>query len=173
MKKILLLLFVISLSSVSAQKATKTPKAATINKETKPTKEETMEWIAGKMKEYLTGGREFVSYDKGIFIYQRELGGGGLSNLCKSTVDLNKLTGISDEYSSDFFVYGQGLTYSKCTNDYTGTIYNGISISGPNYKEYGVPFSFGMDTNLVERLRKAFKTLTEYNSAKKDPNEKF
>lgn len=173
MKQILLLASLLSLSTVNAQKATKTAKIATTTKETKPTKEETMDWLAGKMKEYLTGGREFVSYEKGIFVYQRELGGGGLSNLCKSTVDLNKLTGISDEYSSDFFVFGQGLTYSKCTNDYNGTIYNGISISGPNYKEYGVPFSFGMDTNLVERLRKAFKTLTDYNSAKKDSNEKF
>lgn len=173
MKRILLLLFVISLSSLSAQKATKTPKAAITNKETKPTKEETMDWIAGKMKEYLTGGREFVSYEKGIFIYQREFGGGGLSNLCTNKVNLNKLTGISDEYSSDFFVYGQGLTSTKCTEDHSETIYNGISISGPNYKKYGVPFSFGMDTNLVERLRKAFKTLTDYNSAKKDSNEKF
>ena len=37
----------------------------------KPSKEETMSWIAEKMKENLLSPRKFVSYNDGIFVFTR------------------------------------------------------------------------------------------------------
>jgi hypothetical protein len=59
-----------------------------------PTKEETMEWIAGKMKQYLQSPRTFQSYSSGVFKYKKlspyDDGSYGGYNII--TIDLNKLT---------------------------------------------------------------------------------
>lgn len=135
-----------------------------------PTKAETMDWIGGKMKEHLAAPRQFISYSNGLFVYKKEFKAGVY---CTSTVDLNKLTGMSDEYSSDFYVFGKILTHSVCPGDEYGTDYDYISISGPNYDDHSVPFDFNMDNMLLERMRKAFTTLMEYNAAKKGSDEAF
>lgn len=169
--------------NLNAQKKV-TPNPATPSSEsktTKPTKKETMDWIGGKMKEYLVAPREFVSYNNGIVIYKKastvrkELGPGTIDVIYVNTLDLNKLTGISNEYSSDFYIYGKGLitvnwTVNGKADNHTDDY---VSISGPNYKDYPAPFSFNMDKILVERLRKAFTTLMEYNSSQKEAGETF
>jgi hypothetical protein len=51
--------------------------AASYAQETKPTKQETMDWIAGKMKLYLVRDEEnkrfFQSYSNGVFVYIKYL----------------------------------------------------------------------------------------------------
>lgn len=144
----------------------------TTAKEKKPSKQETMDWIAGKMKENLTGGREFVSYIDGKFSYKKEW---KTSIYCVTTIDLNNVLGMNSEYSADFFVSGKNLTFVHCDNDKPdqGSYKEYLSISGPNYKDYTAPFNFTPDATLVERLKKAVAVLIQYNAPKKGENESF
>jgi hypothetical protein len=161
MKKILFLLFLVTTLSSSFAQKNAAPK------DEKPTKDETMDWIAGKMKDYLAEPRIFLSYSKGLFAYKK-LDTGDI--YCTTTIDLNKLTGMTNEYASDFYVSGKALLHRACPGagyDPSGTDYENLSISGLNYNEYSEPFNFKTDNTLVERLRKAFTTLMEYNTPKK------
>ncbi|WP_180277279.1 hypothetical protein [Chryseobacterium sp. 52] len=175
MKTAIVLLATVASMSVNAQKKgpVKSVKPTTESKAAKPTKQETMDWIAGKMKENLTtyNDRVFVSYQDGIFIYRSNY---GISKFCEYSYDLNKVTGMNDEFS-DFYVSGNKHLFAHCDYDREGegNYYNYISISGPNYNKYRSPFNFGSDQALVERLKKAFTTLVEYNSTKKGAEEKF
>ena len=140
-------------------------------KEKKPTKQETMDWIAGKMKENLGLGREFVSYSNGKFVYKKEW---KAFVYCVTTIDLNKVTGMSSEYATDVFVSGKGIVSTLCDDEAKTTSFpEYISISGPNYEDYSAPFNFTPDQALVERLKKAFTTLIEFNSVKKAEGESF
>lgn len=165
MKNLMMLTICLALSVTTfAQKTT----AA---KEKKPTKQETMDWIAGKMKENLGLGREFVSYSNGKFVYKKEW---KAFVYCVTTLDLNKVTGMSSEYASDFFVSGKSIITSLCDDDAkTTSLYEYVSISGPNYEDHSAPFNFTADQALVERLKKAFTTLIEYNAVKKADGESF
>lgn len=148
----------------------KTAEPATESKTTKPTKQETMDWIGGKMKENLGKYREFISYTNGIFIYKKPY----LNGHCTTTINLNNVMGMSSEYSKDFYVTGKDFYLVECDNLEKRKENNQeLSISGPNYNDYGAPFNFTPDQSLVERLRKAFATLIEYNSTKKRADEKF
>jgi len=137
----------------------------------KPSREETMNWIAEKMKENLVSPRKFVSYSDGIFIFSRELYD-GKNTVCTLTIDLNKVTGMSNEYSKDFYISGKEFNSANCTDGKNRT-YDFLSISGPNFNDYGAPFNFTPDQSLVERLRKAFTSLVEYNSTKKTEKEAY
>ena len=173
LKLAVVLLVTAASMSVNAQKKTtpKSTKPATENKASKPTKQETMDWIAGKMKDNLVTGRKFISYNDGIFVTNQRFPGGIGVTL---SIDLNKVTGISNEYSSDFIISGVKL-YSVEESRDPGTLKYGqnIFISGPNYEDRDVAFNFTPDQALVERLRKAFTTLVEYNATKKGADEKF
>lgn len=163
-----------SITASAQKKATAKPaKATTTASSSKATKQETMDWIAGKMKENLAFPRKFVSYENGIITWSKEMGGGGVSKLCTSSLDLNKVTGISNEYSDDLFISGKGFNPSKCTDDKYPTIYEYLAISGPNYSDHGAPFNFTTDKSMTERMRKALTTLVEFNSPKKVAGEKF
>lgn len=137
----------------------------------KPSKEETMNWIAEKMKENLVAPRKFVSYSDGIFVFSRELYD-GKNTTCTLTIDLNKVVGMSPEYSKDFYISGKDFNNASCT-DGKNLVYQFLSISGPNYNNYGAPFNFTPDQSLVDRLKKAFTSLVEYNSVKKTENEAY
>lgn len=165
MKKILMATLCLALSVTAfAQKTTPV-------KEKKPTKQETMDWIAGKMKENMSLGREFVSYSEGKFVYKKEW---KAFVYCVTTIDLNKVTGMSSEYASDFFVSGKGIMTTLCDDEAKTTSYpEYFSVSGPNYKDYSAPFNFTPDQALVERLKKAFTTLIEFNVVKKADGESF
>lgn len=175
LSKLLVLVAVLMTMSVSAQKkpaakaAAKPAAAKTAN--SKPTKAETMEWIAGKMQENLASPRKFISYANGLFVYSKDMYGG---EVCTTTIDLNKVTGLSNEYSEDFFMSGKGMGVTTCVQDTKPNHFEYISIAGPNYKDYSSPFNFTPDQTLVERMRKALTTLVEYNGAsKKGADEKF
>lgn len=162
--------------NVNAQKkstAKTTKSTTTASSSSKATKQETMDWIAGKMKENLAYPRKFVSYENGIITWSKEMGGGGISHLCTSSLNLNKVTGMSNEYSDDVFISGKSLNPSQCTGEQNPTIYEYVSISGPDYNEYGAPFDFTTDKSLSERMKKALMTLVEYNGSKKTAGEKF
>jgi hypothetical protein len=152
----------------------KATKPATESTTSKPTKLETMDWIAGKMQENLLGTlgdyRHFVSYSNGIFVYKKE---GKVNEWYFTTIDLNKVTGMNNEYSKDFYVTGKNLVNTVLQGNEYGTIKEFLSISGPNYNDYAAPFNFTPDQALVDRLKKAFTTLIEYNATKKTADEKF
>lgn len=93
-----------------ASKATK-PKTET--SAAQPTKAETMDWIGGKMKENLGNYKEVISYADGKFTYKRPY----LNGHCLVTIDLNKVTGMSNEYSEDFYITGKALTATECDNE--------------------------------------------------------
>lgn len=87
---VVLLLTVASVNANAQKKApAKATNPSTESKSSKPSKQETMDWIAGKMKENLGSYRTFVSYSDGKFVYkkpyERE------NNFCTTTIDLNKL----------------------------------------------------------------------------------
>ncbi|WP_375182220.1 hypothetical protein [Chryseobacterium sp.] len=169
---VVLLLTVASMNANAQKKApAKATKPSTESKSSKPSKQETMDWIAGKMKENLTGYREFISYHDGIFKYKKEW---KAFVFCTTSIDLNKITKMSSEYSEDFYISGKGSNTVTCDDEAkTVSYYQDISISGPNYNNYGAPFNFTPDQALVDRLKKAFATLIEYNSAKKEEGEAF
>ncbi|WP_123947302.1 hypothetical protein [Chryseobacterium pennae] len=176
LKLAIVLLITVTSMGVNAQKkiTSKPAKPATENKTAKPTKQETMDWIGGKMKENLAGKlgdfRHFVSYSNGIFVYKKEM---KMNEWYFTTIDLNTVKGMNDEYSKDFYVTGKKLVNTVLEANEYGTEQDFLSISGPNYNDYAAPFSFTADQALVERLKKAFATLIEYNATKKGSNEKF
>ncbi|MCX8526262.1 hypothetical protein OF897_20300 [Chryseobacterium formosus] len=159
--------------NLNAQKKSpaKSAKPATEKASAKPTKQETMDWIAEKMKEKLAGNRVFISYSNGEFVYRKQVG----VYSCNTTIYLNRITGSSPEYSDDFFIKSSVISFSDCGKEYEfrNSSSNNISIGGPNYNDYADPFEFKNDNSLVERLKKAFATLIEYNSSQKGANEKF
>ncbi|WP_346986574.1 hypothetical protein [Chryseobacterium sp. POE27] len=175
LKAAIVLVITIASMNLNAQKKApaKSTKSTTESKTAKPTKQETMDWIAGKLKENLAlyNDRVFVSYKDGVFIYRSNY---GINKFCEYSYDLNKVTGMNDEYS-DFYVSGNKQLFAHCDYDRAGegNYYNYISISGPNYNKYRSLFNFGTDQVLVERLKKAFATLVEYNATKKSADEKF
>lgn len=162
MKKIIMLVMLLVFAVTFAQqKKTAKTAAAPAKKETaaaKPTKQETMDWIGEKMKENLGPYKSFVSYKDGVYTFKVN------GSDCSTVIDLNKVTGMSSEYSSDFFISGKKLLITTCGGN---QIMEFISLGGPNYNEYTTPFRFNTDTALVERLKKAFTSLIEFNSVKK------
>ena len=141
----------------------KKAKTTTESKSAKPSKQETMDWIAGKMKEKLVGRGEFVSYSEGKFVFDKDV----YAVRNKYTIDLNKITGSSTEYSNDFYVKGSGLILVE--NRHSSPAYlNNLSIGGANYNDFEELFDFKNDDALVERLKKAFATLIEYNTTQKE-----
>jgi hypothetical protein len=173
LKLAIAILATVASMNVNAQKkaTAKTTKPATENKTTKPTKQETMDWIGGKMKERLVAPREFISYSNGEFVYSKQIG----VYSCTTTIYLNKITGSSTDYATDYYVKGSVISFSDCGKEYQfrNSSANEISIGGPNYKDYGDPFDFRSDNSLLERVKKAFAALIEYNSSKKGADEKF
>jgi hypothetical protein len=167
MKKIIMLfMLLLAFTGAFAQKKKTTKPAAkqetaqpAKQEASKPTKEQTMDWIAEKMKENLKG-KDFDSYSNGVFKYKNDT--------FIFTLDLNKVTGISSEYSDDFFVSGKRLvvvTYLENGKEYSADEF--VSIGGDNYNKYRDNFNFKTDTALLERLRKAFDALVAFNSTKK------
>lgn len=73
-----------------------------------------MDWIASKMKENLASPRQFVSYSNGIFICKKEYRPGIWFT---STLDLNKVSGMRNEYPDDFYVVGKALIQTICQGD--------------------------------------------------------
>lgn len=168
--KLLLLAAVLMTLGVSAQKKTPAAKPAAKTTSAKPTKAETMDWIASKLQENLAVPRKFISYSNGLFVYSKQMNSG---DVCTTTIDLNKVTGLSNEYSDDFFMSGKQLGSAKC-GDGSSNQFEYMSIAGPNYNDYSAPFNLTPDQTLVERLKKAFATLVEYNgTSKKTTGEKF
>lgn len=173
MRKILfVLLMPMTLSPAFAQTVKKAaaPKTETAKTE-KPTKEATMDWLGSKMKERLKTPRQFVSYNKGIFVYKIMYS--AASDYCTMSLDLNKVTGMSAEYSPNTYITGTDLLYTKCEGNRGNNYATTVSIGGTNYQEYTDPFDFRTDNSLAERVTKAFKSLIEYNSSKKADGEAY
>lgn len=167
---LVLLAFLLQMTANAQKESTpKAPKTTTAT-DAKPTKQETMDWIVGKMKENLPDGRKFVSYNNGIVVTNTVSYGITLT----LSIDLNQVTGVLNQYSSDYIVTGKNLC-SLERSDYAGKLQYGQSlyISGPNYEDRDVAFNFTPDQSLAERLKKAFTTLIDYNSTRKTAEEKF
>jgi|GEM_PF-905744 len=109
-----------------------------------PTKQETMDWIAGKLKQYmrLPKNRTFISYSNGIFVYDRRryTCDNRLAESSRNTIDLNKVSDYTicrnkPSQELDYYTYGcaesqiigQNLIYTASTNYITGKSKNGYT----------------------------------------------
>jgi hypothetical protein len=146
-----------------------------------PTKDETMDWIAGKMKKYLQSPRTFESYSNGIFKYRKlspyDDGSYGGYNII--TIDLNKLTSFEgDAYSSDYVTKFIGnnicstVLYDEKNKYSSNEKSNDIEV-GRNSGVYSVSpaIDFYIEDGLGLRMIKALKCLMQYTT--KTADEKF
>jgi len=140
-----------------------------------PTKQQTMEWIAGKMKDHLDGERYFVSYDNGYFKYKTTLRGnntGLVRGHCFFTINLNKIAKIDGGSCWWFVATGVNVVYRTSACEMSDGIVmvedkidqNRIQL---NSQDHG-PFDFCVEEGLYERLVKAFDVLIKYNTQKKE-----
>ncbi|UQB69603.1 hypothetical protein [Epilithonimonas zeae] len=150
------------------------------------TKEETMEWIAGKLKDALVEPRKYHSYNDGVFTYY------GLDGKTLVIVDFKKATDFVFYWDEDYL----------CTSRRIGNLQlkgkDMVKYSGSNEMDnhwgekelndeptktlaicsnkdfYGSHYIFNVDNiaGLRERLMKAIMYLIELNVSKRD-NEKF
>lgn len=135
--------------------------------EKEATKQQTMDWIADKIKKNLQretrDGRDvtFVSYDgkvyvlSGVFKYNGDRG--------TLTVDLTKITAAKNT-ENGISLSGRGFAQLQMSG-YTTKPSNALSI--PN--DY---IAWRNEPNLRKKMVKAFQTLAEYNNAEK-PKEMF
>lgn len=163
-----------------------------------PTKQETMDWIAGKLKQYmrLPKNRTFISYSNGIFIYEKRtyICDGRLELTSTNTINLNKVADYTicskkpnQETSEGWYcegskIIGQNLVYTTATNNITGNFSTGygnsIRIAGeedvpcyPQDRDNSIDytlFNFDLEAGLLTRMQKAFKQLIKYNTIKSD-----
>lgn len=152
----------------------------------KPTKQETMDWIAGKFKthindskyagvtEYKTWSYQFIKYDGKIISYiENELSNSnGKLQKTYFAVDLTKVTAIVSNNENRIQIQGKdaGCYYQK--DDSSDKECGVIDLLFVNDKYQWVLIKFDDEPNLKERMIKAFQTLVEYNLAEK-PKEAF
>ncbi|MBE7516060.1 MAG: hypothetical protein HS105_05560 [Chloracidobacterium sp.] len=146
--------------------------------EKKPTKQETMDWIADKMKLIqgsYTWERTHYEYKSGTvhFCLKYRMPWGDVLQECFD-ISLQNVLEISPRYynksESGFIVSGKDVI---CQN--SGCHSKFYSWSNSSSKEQLARFAitdFSSEPNLEERMFKAFQTLAEYNNAEK-PKETF
>ncbi len=126
-----------------------------------PTKAETMDWIAGKMKQYLQEPHVFRSYSGGIFRYKYLADDGGYQIV---TIDLNKVVDYNYRYGTMHFV-GLKIESSDIYSDrgkYEKTI-NENSVSMYDHVVNGRLFDFEIDPDLHGRIVTALGCLIQWN----------
>lgn len=138
------------------------------------TKQETMDWVAEKLKKHLQTNddvqRSFYSYSYGQFsyrIFDKSDDGESSCGTRIITIDLNKLTGYSDY----FIIKGNNMLtvntkLSTCETYGPPFEKNKIDVVDPDG-----PFNIDNETGLVERMKKALDHLIKFNT--RNSNEKF
>jgi hypothetical protein len=138
------------------------------------TKQETMDWIAEKLRKHLQSNddvrRSFYFYNTGKFSYTIYDKADDGETGCGSriiTIDLNKLTG----YTGYFVITGNNMitenkTLSTC--EYNGSPFEKNKL---DIVDSDGPFNISNETGLVERMKKAVEHLIKFNN--RNPNEKF
>lgn len=150
----------------------------------KPTKQETMDWIAGKFKDFINQSDVFAnptsvwhfnykSYDNGIIILERKITARYSNDYTETSyqtlqIDLNKIEKlISDE--NTFAI--KGLQVQKVIDKDETKFLNGFALS--EKLTNGTNLSIiTFDDDLKKRFEKAFRVLIDYNIESK-PKEKF
>ena len=142
------------------------------------TKQETMDWIASKMKDYLItlpdpdypyDFRQFVSYQNGIFTYKRNYEADDEERSCGFnylSIDLNRVMGYTRAYDNITITGVKIIFASK----------SALICDMNNFVPDGTVdlvscFAFAYEQNLVNRLENALKHLVNLNTMK--PGEKF
>ncbi|MDP9955706.1 hypothetical protein J2X97_001343 [Epilithonimonas hungarica] len=134
------------------------------------TKEETMEWIAGKFKDILVSPRKFHSYNSGVFTYY------GTDGKTLIMLDLKNVSNVKDFYMLDYKLADKRMLILEGKNLVNFT--DG-SPSEDYFQEWEQEEGYDKQildidkvTGLRGRLIKSFTRLLELNIGKKD-NEKF
>jgi hypothetical protein len=149
--------------------------ATSYAQDAKPTKQETMDWIAGKMKQYLIAPRIFQTYSEGVFTYKIDnpFDDGSYGGYNIISIDLNKITNYGLETTFKGYVDEiQGAkilirkTYDE-KNKYIETAFES-SVKMINLKDSNSIFDFMAEkclNNCYEdcRLRKALDVLLKFN----------
>lgn len=167
MKKLILCLFVFQLLCV-----------ASFSQEKKPTKQETMDWIASKFKNNIKEkGAEFISHSKDVITIRTPIYYGKTEDYSFYEIDLLKVTQVitvDDAQSEIFKIAGKELatTYKDSKNKEIESTFYLIFYARSEKAVLHYVIDFGSESNLKERMIKAFQTLAEYNNAEK-PKEAF
>lgn len=166
----------------------------TYAQDTKPTKQETMDWIAEKFKVCINSNGStlitqwsdisnkytFISYSNNVVKFQAKQE--RITNneeekkvtIKVYAINLNLLTNI-DVYSNGNLTIKGEKDFILVTNTQPNEIksYNDLDLVH-NHDDWGINFiiDFNKETNLKERMIKAFQVLGEYNKSQK-PKEKF
>lgn len=168
MKKLLFILFsFLLLSGANAQEATK---------------EQTMNFIAGKMQKYLVSDsedpRRFISYSNGVFKYDKRIenSNGKYCGTVIYTINLNRIVGNYDGYQDGYYWAWQGknimtrdLSRCSCCQD-TEAASDEIVIISDNSSHL---FDFYLEDGLFikghkGRIQKAIDLLKKYNQKEED-----
>lgn len=144
--------------------------ATSYGQDTKPTKQETMDWIGGKIIKYKSSKIYSIKYENNVITYENS----SFRSRTIIKVYLEKIT------SYDF-----NVSYPEGTNGYgkIGKIIKGnglVKWLEPSGSEFltledfslnGDGFDLSLELGLLERLKNALDTLIQYNT--KEPGEKF
>lgn len=151
-----------------------------------PTKEQTMDWIAGKLQQYIRDPKKrvFKSYSNGIFVYERRLYDcdGRLLQINTCTIDLNKITSYHFyPYTWEAEFSGNNLVTLNLRNQVSGrsgtTYSNNIKVAGNDDQNcdpdswagdthHYTSFNFDLEAGLLDRMSKALDALIQYNTRK-------
>lgn len=149
----------------------------------KPTRKETMDWLAFKMKTYLSGNFIFSIYQNGLFIYRKY--NYNVNSITIYTIDLNKVLSY-DNYA----MHGNGVYKHQFYSSYKGmketeklvrenpdknaNYYNTVYYSNGNgYMTASLcDIDINQESGLQQRFQEALKNLISLND-KKPKNEKF
>lgn len=152
--------------------------ATSFAQDVKPTKQETMDWIAGKIKlyllkttscvppngEFLMGSNEFSRFENNVITIKNDVNGG--TSLIK--IDLNNITG--DEAGTDYYALTGENVVTHIYDNNRAEVQHKISLFVPGGICYFKIAQFPEE--MLVRFRKAIASLSEYNRANK-PKEKF
>jgi len=141
-----------------------------------PTKLETMDWIAGKMKQYLQETVEhdepmkFESYSNGVFKcrQRRTLGNGSYGGYRIITIDLNKLTKYTVFDGLLYWIEGNKIISTDNYDDrnkYEDTEYGNVVSTTEEALNKIRFFNFNLEDGLTARVLKALNCLKQYNIA--------
>ncbi len=171
MKKMIFLLLVLQLFCV----------ASIAQEKAKPTKQETMDWIAGKFKAHINDSKyagvtqhntwsyQFIKYDGKIINYlENQLSDNdGKSQRTYYAIDLTKVTAIVSSSENRIQIQGKDAGCYNQKEDSSDKRCGVIDLLFVDAKYQWVLIKFDDEPNLKERMIKAFQTLAEYNLAEK------
>jgi hypothetical protein len=162
--------------------------ATSYGQDPQPTKQETMDWIAGKFQnnninkyQVINNGADepwfeslyfFVSYEKNIITICDKTHFLGTNRIILKIqkINLNEINNVTFINNFAIILNGKNILQEKSGDD-ESISENTFYILFPDEKHNGI-IDFSSEPNLFDRMVKALSLLAKYNNSEK-PNEKF